>query len=824
VKIRLALLFIAILISFNQAAGSQNSDLSVALVNNIIEIGTVGTVRKTFGSLILQFPETVNFWATEETKNPEPVGVGAGGLVSAPQRLLELCIANLNISTTDANNNSEEYTSSDVILDVSDERQLFISFKENQLKPLKQGTFSLTITGEIDYRCIKSSGRANVGFGLFPSEKLHVLDLRENSDYTLVLHVDSLNPGFLDPKEYPDDHPIRNLLSQLLGRDNPILNSIVQFSGDESLRDSSLNIQSKAFRKVELPEAHHGVEQCNGGLIEFTPSLLEGGAYQPGTFVNFSPSFANAEFFGIDPRAKGGIGSSVQGVEGEPVNNDIYRALMGLDADFDIRGDEIIIAVLDTGVTKEIFDKYDKYDSRLLEGASFVRQYASRFDLCDPEGNCTESLIYRVIRDRNNPEENQSFEGIGTVRHQSDNYDNYGTCDTNVGCVTYDHFDNPAHAPFPYEFGHGTAVALLAAGGVADESTSDPVGIAPGAKILPVQVCDANGDCSLIDVIQGLCYALNEAYEANKQRLKREPLPGQQFNNLVINLSLSFSGEFQAPLLEKILTEATKQGAIIVASAGDVSDGTQEACLEERNRDILENVKNEWHFIDIMEKYNSCKDDPQPNIYSDFFPAAITDSNSTNQQNNTSNTNGKNDIDGMITVGALTYKDAQFSKWKYTPSKNVDVYAPGCVAINGLYLEFSCGEKIRIFGNHESFSKYGLNCYEDKSDKNYFFCDNSASNPLNGASFATGLISGVAALYRDKCPNATSGEIEDMIRFYGKEINNPPNNNKSIIDGFIGFPSSDLYMDDYVIIPNLTILQSIDCPDMPESERQNAQD
>ncbi|MEM7736649.1 MAG: S8 family serine peptidase [Deinococcota bacterium] len=91
--------------------------------------------------------------------------------------------------------------------------------------------------------------------------------------------------------------------------------------------------------------------------------------------------------------------------------------------------------------------------------------------------------------------------------------------------------------------GHGTAVAVLAAG--------SNLGVAPEASILPIKVCDETGVCSSSDVAVGMCAALNQ-------------LPPE---SLVINLSLG--GDTPVTLLEELINYATSEGAVVAAAAGN---------------------------------------------------------------------------------------------------------------------------------------------------------------------------------------------------------------------------------------------------------------
>ncbi|GGR68790.1 hypothetical protein GCM10008959_33560 [Deinococcus seoulensis] len=94
--------------------------------------------------------------------------------------------------------------------------------------------------------------------------------------------------------------------------------------------------------------------------------------------------------------------------------------------------------------------------------------------------------------------------------------------------------------------GHGTQVAILAAGG--------QHGTAPQAKVLPIKVCaDVAGraTCRTKDVLRGICFALNQ-------------VPPSQ---LVMNLSLG--GAVPTDAIHATLKWAESQGAVIVAAGGN---------------------------------------------------------------------------------------------------------------------------------------------------------------------------------------------------------------------------------------------------------------
>ena len=96
--------------------------------------------------------------------------------------------------------------------------------------------------------------------------------------------------------------------------------------------------------------------------------------------------------------------------------------------------------------------------------------------------------------------------------------------------------------------GHGTAVAVLAAGA--------KLGVAPGAEVLPVRVCDENGVCHTPDIALGLCHALSTT---------ERQLSGM--SNLVLNLS--FGGETPNAMIDAILRYAVENDVLVAASGGN---------------------------------------------------------------------------------------------------------------------------------------------------------------------------------------------------------------------------------------------------------------
>lgn len=100
---------------------------------------------------------------------------------------------------------------------------------------------------------------------------------------------------------------------------------------------------------------------------------------------------------------------------------------------------------------------------------------------------------------------------------------------------------------------HGTSTAGLIAA-----STNNNIGIAGvtwGGQILPVKVFDANGGATTASLTGGVNYAVRQGAQ-------------------VINMSLGFAGNNSDPALSQAISDATKQGRVVVAAAGNTpNDG-----------------------------------------------------------------------------------------------------------------------------------------------------------------------------------------------------------------------------------------------------------
>jgi Subtilase family len=94
--------------------------------------------------------------------------------------------------------------------------------------------------------------------------------------------------------------------------------------------------------------------------------------------------------------------------------------------------------------------------------------------------------------------------------------------------------------------GHGSHVAGIAA---ARDNSVGIVGVAPGARIWAIKVCDALGECKMSNQIKGIEYATKHADEID-----------------VLNISIENPN---SPALNNALAQAVKAGITVVVSAGN---------------------------------------------------------------------------------------------------------------------------------------------------------------------------------------------------------------------------------------------------------------
>lgn len=96
------------------------------------------------------------------------------------------------------------------------------------------------------------------------------------------------------------------------------------------------------------------------------------------------------------------------------------------------------------------------------------------------------------------------------------------------------------------DLGHGSHVAGIAA---AKDNDIGIVGIAPGARIWAIKVCDSSGECKITNQIKGVEYAIKHANEID-----------------VLNISIENPN---SPALNSIIDAAVRAGITVVVSAGN---------------------------------------------------------------------------------------------------------------------------------------------------------------------------------------------------------------------------------------------------------------
>lgn len=126
-----------------------------------------------------------------------------------------------------------------------------------------------------------------------------------------------------------------------------------------------------------------------------------------------------------------------------------------------------------------------------------------------------------------------------------------------VDGTQFRHLDraNLANTPVPDPYGHGTAVASVAAGAGGYQSP-DASGLAPGADLYDVRVLDERGVGTLADLLLGIDWVLQRARMANIR---------------VLNMSLGASSTDSAFVdpLARAARSAVANGLVVVASAGN---------------------------------------------------------------------------------------------------------------------------------------------------------------------------------------------------------------------------------------------------------------
>lgn len=116
----------------------------------------------------------------------------------------------------------------------------------------------------------------------------------------------------------------------------------------------------------------------------------------------------------------------------------------------------------------------------------------------------------------------------------------------------FDRFVATETSGFSYT-GHGTAIAALSAANHPDFKAG-----ASDAEVIPIKACNDKGECLSTHVIQGLCYALNNAPWSNGS---------VDLSKLVINLS--FGTPEASKGIYDVLSYALTKGTSVVVSGGN---------------------------------------------------------------------------------------------------------------------------------------------------------------------------------------------------------------------------------------------------------------
>lgn len=214
------------------------------------------------------------------------------------------------------------------------------------------------------------------------------------------------------------------------------------------------------------------------------------------------------------------------------------------------------------------------------------------------------------------------------------------------------------------EAGHGTPIAVLAAGSLS--------GVAPSAGVLPVRVCDSSGTCYTSDVLLGICHSL-----ATSERR------GEGMDDLVLNLSLG--GETPVESIRAALELGLRKGALVAAAGG-----------------------------------NQRQEGSPPH-----YPAAY-------------------DLEGVVATAALRAStlDELEGDWK-----------PASFSTRGEYLDIAAPGVDLTSGTPSGDYRTGY----------------------SGTSFATGLVSGALAVWREARPELSPAEVEAAVKASAKPLDYPEN-------------------------------------------------
>jgi serine protease AprX len=120
---------------------------------------------------------------------------------------------------------------------------------------------------------------------------------------------------------------------------------------------------------------------------------------------------------------------------------------------------------------------------------------------------------------------------------------------------------NPAASTADDTYGHGTHVAGLIAGNGTNRPAGDPLrgkyaGVAPDANLIAIKASDDHGDASVLDVIDGLQFAVDKKSD---------------YNIRVVNMSLrsTVAESYKTDPLDAAVEQAWNSGILVVAAAGN---------------------------------------------------------------------------------------------------------------------------------------------------------------------------------------------------------------------------------------------------------------
>ncbi len=133
--------------------------------------------------------------------------------------------------------------------------------------------------------------------------------------------------------------------------------------------------------------------------------------------------------------------------------------------------------------------------------------------------------------------------------------------DTGTSRVIATAVTNPGAKTVFDTYGHGTDVAGIIAGDGRNRPSSDPlhgsyIGVAPDANLIAIKASDEQGNASVLDVIDGIEFAIAHQHD---------------YNIRVLNLSLDSATpqSYKVDPLDAAVEAAWKHGIVVVAAAGN---------------------------------------------------------------------------------------------------------------------------------------------------------------------------------------------------------------------------------------------------------------